>query len=99
VRRGYLPQDDEGLDPEVSAREAVTSVRGNLLASEGWVGRGLLERLGPRGKTQWAPAGELSGGERRRARLIELGQQLRQVQAEKEELKQRWLLVAERIPS
>jgi ATP-binding cassette subfamily F protein uup len=73
VRLGYLPQDDEGLDPEMSAREAVTSVRGNLLASEGaGSATTLLERLGLRGDTQWTPAGELSGGERRRVQLLQV---------------------------
>jgi ABC transport system ATP-binding/permease protein len=73
VRLGYLAQDDEGLDPTMSAREAVTGVRGNLLASEGAGSAGvLLERLGLRGDTQWTPAGELSGGERRRVQLLQL---------------------------
>jgi ATP-binding cassette subfamily F protein uup len=73
VRLGYLVQDDEGLDPAVSAREAVTGVQGSLLASEGAGSAGvLLERLGLRGDTQWTPAGELSGGERRRVQLLQL---------------------------
>jgi ABC transport system ATP-binding/permease protein len=73
VRLGYLAQDDEGLDPTLSAREAVTGVRGNLLASEGAGSAGvLLERFGLRGDTQWTPAGELSGGERRRVQLLQL---------------------------
>jgi ATP-binding cassette subfamily F protein uup len=73
VRLGLLPQDGEGLDPAVSAREAVTGVRGNALASEGPGSAGLLlERLGIRGDTQWAPAGELSGGERRRVQLLQV---------------------------
>jgi ATP-binding cassette subfamily F protein uup len=73
VRLGYLAQDDEELDPAVSAREAVAGVRGNLLASEGPGTVGvLLERFGLRGDTQWTPAGELSGGERRRVQLLQL---------------------------
>ncbi len=73
VRLGYLAQDDEGLDPALSAREAVTGVRGNLLASEGAGSAGvLLERFGLRGDTQWTPARELSGGERRRVQLLQL---------------------------
>src|SRR5262249_31117118 len=73
VRLGYLGQDDEGLDPSLSARQVVAQVRGNVLASEGAgsVG-GVLERLGLGGAVQWTPAGELSGGERRRVQLLGL---------------------------
>jgi ATP-binding cassette subfamily F protein uup len=71
VRLGYLGQGGEGLDPGLSAREVVASVRGNL---EAWEGPGsvgtLLESLGLRGDTQFTPAGELSGGERRRVQLL-----------------------------
>ncbi|HEY5984799.1 MAG TPA: ATP-binding cassette domain-containing protein, partial [Streptosporangiaceae bacterium] len=35
VRLGFLPQGGEGLDPALSAREAVAAVRGNVRASEG----------------------------------------------------------------
>ncbi len=73
VRLGYLPQDDEGIEPGLSAREVVAGVRGNVRASEGAGSAGvLLERLGLRGDTQWTPAGELSGGERRRVQLLRL---------------------------
>ncbi len=73
VRLGYLPQDDAGLDPGMSAREAVAQVKGNLAASEGPGSAGqLLERLGLRGDTQWTPAGDLSGGERRRVQVLRL---------------------------
>jgi ATP-binding cassette subfamily F protein uup len=71
VRLGYLGQGGEGLDPGLSAREVVASVRGNL---EAWEGAGsvgtLLDSLGLRGDTQFTPAGELSGGERRRVQLL-----------------------------
>jgi ATP-binding cassette subfamily F protein uup len=71
VQLGYLTQDGSGLDPSLTAREAVAAVRGNLAAD---VGPGsasqLLDRLGLRGDTQWTPAGELSGGERRRLQLL-----------------------------
>jgi ATP-binding cassette subfamily F protein uup len=71
VRLGYLTQDGSGLDPSLTPREAVAAVRGNLAAD---VGPGsasqLLDRLGLRGDTQWTPAGELSGGERRRLQLL-----------------------------
>jgi ATP-binding cassette subfamily F protein uup len=71
VRLGYLEQGSEGVDPGLSAREVVASVRGNV---DGWEGAGsvgtLLESLGLRGDTQFTPAGELSGGERRRVQLL-----------------------------
>jgi ATP-binding cassette subfamily F protein uup len=71
VRLGYLEQGSEGVDPGLSAREVVASVRGNVDAWEGAgsVG-GLLDSLGLRGDTQFTPAGELSGGERRRVQLL-----------------------------
>jgi ABC transport system ATP-binding/permease protein len=73
VRLGYLPQDDAGLDPRLSAREVVAEVRGNVLVSEGAGSAGqLLEMLGLRGDTQFTPAGELSGGERRRVQVLRL---------------------------
>jgi ATP-binding cassette subfamily F protein uup len=73
VRLGYLAQDDAGLDLGLSAREAVAEVRGNLLASEGAGSAGqLLEMLELRGDTQFTPAGELSGGERRRVQVLRL---------------------------
>jgi ATP-binding cassette subfamily F protein uup len=73
VRLGYLAQDDAGLDLGMSAREAVAEVKGNLAASEGAGSAGqLLERLGLRGDTQWTPAGDLSGGERRRVQVLRL---------------------------
>jgi ATP-binding cassette subfamily F protein uup len=73
VRLGYLEQGSEGLDPGLSAREVVASVRGNLSASEGAGSVGfLLEQLGLRGDVQFTPAGELSGGERRRVQLLAL---------------------------
>jgi ATP-binding cassette subfamily F protein uup len=73
VRLGYLAQDDAGLNSRLSAREVVAEVRGNLLASEGAGSAGqLLEMLELRGDTQFTPAGELSGGERRRVQVLRL---------------------------
>ena len=73
VRLGYLAQDDAELYLGMSAREAVAEVRGNLLGGEGAGSAGqLLELLGLRGDTQFTPAGELSGGERRRVQLLRL---------------------------
>jgi len=71
VRLGFLAQDGDELDPALNARESVAAVRGNLLQSEGPGSVGfLLEQLGLRGDTQFTPAGELSGGERRRVQLV-----------------------------
>ena len=71
VRLGYLAQDDAGLDLRLSARESVVEIRGNVLAGEGSGSAGqLLEMLGLRGDTQFTPAGELSGGERRRVQVL-----------------------------
>jgi len=71
VRLGFLGQGGEGLDPGLSAREVVARVRGNV---EAWTGAGsvdvLLDELGLRGDVQFTPAGELSGGERRRVQLL-----------------------------
>jgi ATPase subunit of ABC transporter with duplicated ATPase domains len=71
VRVGWLGQDDAGVDLELSAREVVAEVRGNLLGSEGAGSvAGLLERLGLGGDRQFVAAGDLSGGERRRVQLL-----------------------------
>jgi ATPase subunit of ABC transporter with duplicated ATPase domains len=73
VRLGYLAQDDAELDRGMSAREAVAEVRGDLLGGEGAGSAGqLLELLGLRGDTQFTPARELSGGERRRVQVLRL---------------------------
>ena len=73
MRLGYLGQGGEGLDPALSAREVVASVRGNLEAWEGAGSAGtLLDSLGLRGDRQFTPAGELSGGERRRVQLLRI---------------------------
>jgi ATP-binding cassette subfamily F protein uup len=57
----------------MSPREVVAAVGGNL---EAWEGAGsvgtLLDSLGLRGDTQFTPAGELSGGERRRVQLLRI---------------------------
>ncbi|HWG64649.1 MAG TPA: ABC-F family ATP-binding cassette domain-containing protein [Streptosporangiaceae bacterium] len=71
VHLGYLRQDATGLDPDLTAREAVAQVRGTLSSPQGEAAVSqLLDRLGLRGDTQWTPAGELSGGERRRLQLL-----------------------------
>jgi ATP-binding cassette subfamily F protein uup len=73
VRLGYLHQGDAGLDPALTPREAVTEVRGTLDSAQGAAAASqLLDRLGLRGDTQWTPARELSGGERRRLQLLRI---------------------------
>ncbi len=73
VRLGYLHQGDAGLDPALTPREAVTQVRGTLDSAQGAAAASqLLDQLGLRGDTQWTPAGELSGGERRRLQLLQI---------------------------
>jgi ATP-binding cassette subfamily F protein uup len=73
VRLGYLRQSDAGLDPALTPREAVAEVHGTLDSTQGAAAASqLLDRLGLRGDTQWTPAGELSGGERRRLQLLRL---------------------------
>jgi ATP-binding cassette subfamily F protein uup len=73
VRLGYLHQGDAGLDPSLTPREAVTQVRGTLDSAQGAAAASqLLDRLGLRGDTQWTPASELSGGERRRLQLLRI---------------------------
>ena len=73
VRLGYLRQSDTELDPALTPREAVTEVRGTLDSAQGAAAAGqLLDQLGLRGDTQWTPAAELSGGERRRLQLLRI---------------------------
>jgi ATP-binding cassette subfamily F protein uup len=73
VRLGYLPQSDTELDPALTPREAVTEVRGTLDSAQGAAAASqLLDQLGLRGDTQWTPAAELSGGERRRLQLLRI---------------------------
>ena len=73
VRLGYLRQSDAGLDPALTPREAVTEIRGTLDSAQGAAAAGqLLDSLGLRGDTQFTPAGELSGGERRRLQLLRI---------------------------
>ncbi len=73
VRLGYLRQSDTELDPALTPREAVTEVRGTLDSAQGAAAASqLLDQLGLRGDTQWTPASELSGGERRRLQLLRI---------------------------
>ena len=73
VRIAHLSQELGELDPARRVLETVQDVRsfvrvGNreLSASQ------MLERFGFRGDQQWAPVGELSGGEQRRLQILRL---------------------------
>ncbi len=71
VRLGYLTQEPPPVDPALRVLEAAERVRGSVRIGKRELSASqLLERLGLRGDRQWAPVGELSGGERRRLQLM-----------------------------
>jgi ATP-binding cassette subfamily F protein uup len=71
VRLGYLTQEAVPVDPGLRVLEAAERVRGSVQIGRRELSASqLLERLGLRGDRQWAPVGELSGGERRRLQLM-----------------------------
>ncbi len=71
VRLGYLTQEPPPVDPALRVLQAAQQVRGSVQFGGRELSAGqLLERLGLRGDRQWAPVGELSGGERRRLQLL-----------------------------
>ncbi|HEU5420370.1 MAG TPA: ABC-F family ATP-binding cassette domain-containing protein [Streptosporangiaceae bacterium] len=71
VRLGYLTQEPPRVDPALRVLEAAERVRGSVRIGKRELSASqLLERLGLRGDRQWAPVGELSGGERRRLQLM-----------------------------
>jgi ATP-binding cassette subfamily F protein uup len=71
VRLGYLTQEPAPVDPALRVLEAAEQVRGSVQIGKGEVSASqLLDRLGLSGDRQWAPVGELSGGERRRLQLM-----------------------------
>ena len=71
VRLGYLTQEPPRVDPRLRVLEAAEQVRGSVQIGKRELSASqLLERLGLRGDRQWAPVGELSGGERRRLQLM-----------------------------
>jgi ABC transport system ATP-binding/permease protein len=71
VRLGYLTQEPAPVDPKLRVLEAAQRVRGSVQIGKGELSASqLLERLGLSGERQWAPVGELSGGERRRLQLM-----------------------------
>jgi ABC transport system ATP-binding/permease protein len=65
VHLAYYDQTGRDLDPEMRVRDAVAE-RGN----PGWWDVKLLERFWFDADSQWAPIGDLSGGERRRLQLL-----------------------------
>jgi ABC transport system ATP-binding/permease protein len=71
VQLGYLTQEPAPVDPALRVLEAAERVRGSVRIGKRELSASqLLERLGLRGDRQWAPVGELSGGERRRLQLM-----------------------------
>jgi ATP-binding cassette subfamily F protein uup len=71
VRLGYLTQEAAPVDPALRVLEAAQRVRGSVQIGKRELSASqLLERLGLSGERQWAPVGELSGGERRRLQLM-----------------------------
>ena len=71
VKLGYLTQEAAPVDPALRVLEAAERVRGSVRIGKRELSASqLLERLGLRGDRQWAPVGELSGGERRRLQLM-----------------------------
>jgi ATP-binding cassette subfamily F protein uup len=71
VRLGYLTQEPVPVDPSLRVLEAAEQVRGSVQIGKRELSASqLLERLGLGGDRQWAPVGELSGGERRRLQLM-----------------------------
>jgi ATP-binding cassette subfamily F protein uup len=71
VRLGCLTQEPTPVDPALRVLEAAEQVRGSVQIGKRELSASqLLERLGLTGDRQWAPVGELSGGERRRLQLM-----------------------------
>jgi ABC transport system ATP-binding/permease protein len=73
VRLGYLTQEPPPVNPKLRVLEAAQQVRGSVQIGKREVSASqLLDQLGLRDDRQWAPVGELSGGERRRLQLMML---------------------------
>jgi ABC transport system ATP-binding/permease protein len=71
VRIGYLTQEPAGVEPGLRVLEAAEQVRSLVrVGGREMSASQLLDRLGLSGERQWAPVGELSGGERRRLQLM-----------------------------
>jgi ATP-binding cassette subfamily F protein uup len=73
VQLAHLSQELTELDPSRRVLESVEEIRRRItVGKRDWTAGQLLERLGFRGDAQWAPVGDLSGGERRRLQLLRL---------------------------
>ncbi len=74
VRAAYLSQEVTEVDPAQRVLPAVEDVARVVELGGGreMTASQLLERFGFAGNAQWAPVGDLSGGERRRLQLLRL---------------------------
>ncbi|WP_242900876.1 ABC-F family ATP-binding cassette domain-containing protein [Actinomadura terrae] len=73
VQLAHLSQNLEDLDPSRRVLESVEEIRRRItVGKREWTASQLLERLGFAGDRQWTPVGDLSGGERRRLRVLRL---------------------------
>ena len=74
VKAAYLSQHFEELDPGLRVLEAVQKIAHRVELGKGreLTASQLCERLGFGSDAQWTPAGDLSGGERRRLQLTRL---------------------------
>ncbi|HEV3169313.1 MAG TPA: ABC-F family ATP-binding cassette domain-containing protein [Actinocrinis sp.] len=74
VRPALLAQEITQIAPQTRVLEAVEEVRSSVDLGKGRVltASQLLERFGFSGEKQWAPVGDLSGGERRRLQVLRL---------------------------
>lgn len=73
VRPAYLSQDVAELDPDERLLESIRAVRHSVRFGKREMSASqLAERFGFVGDRQWAPIGQLSGGERRRLQLLRL---------------------------
>ncbi|HEY2518911.1 MAG TPA: ABC-F family ATP-binding cassette domain-containing protein [Streptosporangiaceae bacterium] len=73
VRIAYLSQELAELDPDQRVLESVQDIRSYVqLGKRELSASQILERFGFTGDKQWAPIGDLSGGEQRRLQLLRL---------------------------
>lgn len=74
VKLAYLSQEVAELDPNLRVLEAVAQVRERVDLGKGreMTAGQLCETFGFNKEKQWAPVGDLSGGERRRLQLLRL---------------------------